>query len=196
MHLNCRNCHPFPGSTTMVRWRANCLAPCFDWHGRCGTHGRAEAMQLAIYDLVGALFAPADPAPAGSRGRLLKNPRFSATFGPDRGGGVKWVIVPTLTEYARMNLKSISLDRLVELRDRVDSTLSAKVVDHRRSLESELSKLSRFQGRAATKSAFGRGSARGVVAPKYRNPQNPSETWAGRGLKPRWLAAAIKTGCE
>jgi hypothetical protein len=34
---------------------------------------------------------------------------------------------------------------------------------------------------------------RGPVAPKYRNPENPSETWAGRGLTPRWLAAAIKT---
>jgi DNA-binding protein H-NS len=45
-----------------------------------------------------------------------------------------------------------------------------------------------------TRSALGRGGARGSVAPKYRNPQNPSETWAGRGLKPRWLAAAIKTG--
>jgi hypothetical protein len=36
--------------------------------------------------------------------------------------------------------------------------------------------------------------ARGKVAPKFRNPENPSETWAGRGLKPRWLAAAIKSG--
>jgi DNA-binding protein H-NS len=36
--------------------------------------------------------------------------------------------------------------------------------------------------------------ARGAVAPKYRNPENPAETWAGRGLKPRWLAAAIKSG--
>jgi DNA-binding protein H-NS len=34
----------------------------------------------------------------------------------------------------------------------------------------------------------------GAVPPKYRNPENESETWAGRGLKPRWLAAAIKAG--
>jgi hypothetical protein len=39
-----------------------------------------------------------------------------------------------------------------------------------------------------------RGAARGKVAPKYRNPDNPSETWAGRGLKPRSLAAALKAG--
>jgi DNA-binding protein H-NS len=36
--------------------------------------------------------------------------------------------------------------------------------------------------------------ARGPVAPKYHNPENLSETWAGRGLKPRWLAKAIKAG--
>ena len=34
------------------------------------------------------------------------------------------------------------------------------------------------------------------VAPKYRNTDNPSETWAGRGLKPRWLAAALKAGMK
>jgi len=32
------------------------------------------------------------------------------------------------------------------------------------------------------------------VAPKYRNPKNRSETWAGRGAMPRWMAAQIKAG--
>src|ERR1700737_4280631 len=32
------------------------------------------------------------------------------------------------------------------------------------------------------------------VFPKYRNPAKPSETWAGRGKKPRWLAAQLKSG--
>ncbi len=32
------------------------------------------------------------------------------------------------------------------------------------------------------------------VKPKYRNPANKSETWAGRGKQPRWLVAAIKSG--
>ncbi|MCW5705226.1 MAG: H-NS histone family protein, partial [Bradyrhizobium sp.] len=30
--------------------------------------------------------------------------------------------------------------------------------------------------------------------PKYRNSANPKETWAGRGMKPRWLTAALKSG--
>ena len=32
------------------------------------------------------------------------------------------------------------------------------------------------------------------VHPKYRNPVNPGETWAGRGKQPRWLAAQLKAG--
>ncbi|MBO9715320.1 MAG: H-NS histone family protein [Pseudoxanthomonas sp.] len=34
----------------------------------------------------------------------------------------------------------------------------------------------------------------GKVAPKYRNPENPKETWAGRGKQPRWLAAYTAKG--
>jgi DNA-binding protein H-NS len=90
-----------------------------------------------------------------------------------------------------MALKSMSIDKLVKLRDQVEAALASKVTEQRRSLESELSKLGRFQGRAGR---VGRGGARGAVAPKYRNPDNPSETWAGRGLKPRWLATALKEG--
>ena len=94
-----------------------------------------------------------------------------------------------------MALKSMSIEKLVELKDRVEATLASKVLDQRRALESELSKLGRFQdGKARGKSALGRGGARGAVAPKYRNPENPAETWAGRGLRPRWLTAAIKGG--
>jgi DNA-binding protein H-NS len=31
-------------------------------------------------------------------------------------------------------------------------------------------------------------------APQFRNPDDPSQTWAGRGLRPRWLTAHIKAG--
>jgi DNA-binding protein H-NS len=40
---------------------------------------------------------------------------------------------------------------------------------------------------------FGRGR-KGSVAIKYRDPQNPGNTWTGRGRMPRWLVAAIKGG--
>ena len=46
--------------------------------------------------------------------------------------------------------------------------------------------------KAATPSRAGR--KLGKVAPKYRNPDNPRETWAGRGKQPRWLAAYTAKG--
>lgn len=35
------------------------------------------------------------------------------------------------------------------------------------------------------------GGKKGVVAPKYRNPNGP-DTWSGRGRQPAWFAAALK----
>ena len=32
------------------------------------------------------------------------------------------------------------------------------------------------------------------VVPEYRNPDRPSETWAGRGKQPRWLVALLESG--
>ena len=93
----------------------------------------------------------------------------------------------------QVNLKSMSIDKLMDLRDQIESTIATRVAEERRSLESQLGKLSRYApGSGRAKSS--RGGPRGTVAPKYRNPENPSETWAGRGLKPRWLAGALKSG--
>ena len=42
---------------------------------------------------------------------------------------------------------------------------------------------------------FGRGrKGKGSVAVKYRDPQNPENTWTGRGRMPRWMVAATKGG--
>jgi len=38
----------------------------------------------------------------------------------------------------------------------------------------------------------GKTGKRGVVAPKYRNPEDASQTWTGRGKRPLWFAAALK----
>ena len=92
------------------------------------------------------------------------------------------------------NLKAMTVDKLTALRAQVDAELSSKVAEERRSMQEQLAKLDRLLGTGARAKVGGRGGVRGAVAPKYRNPENPEETWAGRGLKPRWLAAALKSG--
>ena len=92
-----------------------------------------------------------------------------------------------------MALKTMSIANLQTLKSQIDAAITEKVRSRRQELETELSKLAGFPGRGkATK--FGGSGRMGPVAPKYRNPENPAETWAGRGLKPRWLTAAIKGG--
>ncbi len=42
---------------------------------------------------------------------------------------------------------------------------------------------------------FGVGArAKKPVKPKYRNPDNPDETWSGRGRKPEWVKEWIDAG--
>jgi DNA-binding protein H-NS len=41
---------------------------------------------------------------------------------------------------------------------------------------------------------FRKGRSRGKVAAKYRDPNNRSNAWTGRGRMPRWMAAATKGG--
>jgi DNA-binding protein H-NS len=87
-------------------------------------------------------------------------------------------------------LASMSVEALLQLRDDIGSVLSRKAGQ----LQTQLAAL----GDGGSKKAVGhpRGSKmKGrKVAPKYRNPKNRSETWAGRGAMPRWMAAEIKKG--
>lgn len=90
-----------------------------------------------------------------------------------------------------VNLKHMDVDALLGLRRDVESAL----VERARDLQRQLGLLGEGRkrgGRSAGRS--GRTSGlRGVkVPPKYRGPGG--ETWAGRGAKPRWLAALLQEG--
>jgi DNA-binding protein H-NS len=93
----------------------------------------------------------------------------------------------------RMALKSMSVAKLKDLRGKVDAAIAERVGARRRELEMQLSELARHDPRGTRETARGRG-ARRSVAPKYRNPKDPSQTWAGRGLQPHWVRDALKSG--
>jgi DNA-binding protein H-NS len=98
------------------------------------------------------------------------------------------------TKGLKMALKSMPIAKLQDLRAQVEAAITEKLQFRRQELEAELSKLDGYSGGVRRGRPPGRGGPRGPVAPKYRNPENPAETWAGRGLKPRWLVAALKSG--
>ena len=85
------------------------------------------------------------------------------------------------------NLAKMSVEALLELRDDIAKVLSRRSEQ----LQSQLAAL----GLGDSPRGKRGGSLKGKkVAPKYRNPKNRSETWAGRGAMPRWMAAAVKAG--
>ena len=88
----------------------------------------------------------------------------------------------------------MSVEALLQLRDDIGSVLSRKAGQ----LQTQLAALGDGGWITSTKKAVGRPRGSKMkgrkVAPKYRNPKNRSETWAGRGAVPRWMAAAIKGG--
>src|SRR5262249_41864605 len=84
----------------------------------------------------------------------------------------------------KINLSGMSVEGLMDLRERVEETLHKR----RAELQQQLAALG--GGRVVR---GGRSALKGKkVPPKYRSPLG--ETWAGRGAKPRWLVAAIQRG--
>lgn len=100
----------------------------------------------------------------------------------------------------QMNLKGLSFDELLDLRERVDGYIRSLVMTIRSDLQGKLARVEELippLGRSGKVAAAvkGRKSLRGrKLPPKYRNPKKPSETWAGRGATPLWLKAQLKEG--
>jgi DNA-binding protein H-NS len=102
----------------------------------------------------------------------------------DHGGG---------TVMKRSVLEKMPIDELWELHEEVATALAAKMTAEKEVLEYRLSQLLRqFDGGQKRETSERRPYP--AVTPKFRNPDQPSETWAGRGKQPRWLTALLKSG--
>jgi DNA-binding protein H-NS len=91
----------------------------------------------------------------------------------------------------------MSVDDLLSIRDKVTELLSARIPHERRELELRLSKLRAInvEHGESEVSPMPRSKRKyPKVNPKYMNPDDPNETWSGRGHLPRWMKEAIKRG--
>jgi DNA-binding protein H-NS len=87
----------------------------------------------------------------------------------------------------KSTLETLSNEALCKLRDEIAQLLNSRA----ESLQREIDHL--IGGVSVANRARRSGTIR-KVAPKYRGPNG--ETWSGRGLKPRWLTAAMNEGKE
>src|SRR5215475_8155489 len=87
----------------------------------------------------------------------------------------------------KISLSGMTVEALMDLRERVDGLLSERCAELQEQLERMGMVGSRRVVRGGASALKGR-----KVPPKYRGPSG--ETWAGRGAKPRWLVTAIRGG--
>src|ERR1700690_234595 len=92
----------------------------------------------------------------------------------------------------RDDLNSMSVDKLWVLRSEISSVLVSKIAAEKSRLEKRLRQLKSNNRSSETVRRERRPYPQ--VFPKYRNPADPAETWAGRGKQPRWVTEQLKSG--
>lgn len=99
---------------------------------------------------------------------------------------------------AAPNVDKMSLKDLVELESRVKRAIVVAKERERAETKAKLMEIAEQSGFSVAElfGAGGRGVKGGKVAVKFRNKDNPAETWTGRGRQPKWLAAALKKGAK
>ena len=95
---------------------------------------------------------------------------------------------------ARSDLNKMSFAQLSQMEQRITRLKSEKQDEERAALRKNVTDFVKDQGFDIRDLFSSRSKGKGSVAPKYRDPDNPENTWTGRGRMPRWLAAATKGG--
>jgi DNA-binding protein H-NS len=93
-----------------------------------------------------------------------------------------------LYELSEMELENVIEDATKALREKKEAKRKetiAKIKSLAASIgvDVEISESAKDQGKKNSK-----------VPVKYQNPDNPSQTWSGRGMKPKWLQGLIDEG--
>jgi DNA-binding protein H-NS len=99
-----------------------------------------------------------------------------------------------------IDLASMSVDELWKLHEMVEAILAKKIAAEIIVLRRHLDRLSpeanavQREARKPSKAVKVERRLYPPVLPKYRNPTQPSETWAGRGKQPRWVKMQLSLG--
>jgi DNA-binding protein H-NS len=96
----------------------------------------------------------------------------------------------------KFDFDRMTVDELWHLHEQLSHVLSVRLTTEKRALEKRLAQLRNDSPSKSPDGAAGLRERRKYprVYPKYQNPNEPSETWSGRGKQPRWLTQALTTG--
>ncbi|WP_209425090.1 H-NS histone family protein [Pararhodobacter sp. SW119] len=94
-----------------------------------------------------------------------------------------------------IDLESMSLDELKKLQKDVAFEIRHFKNREKKKALAEVEEFARARGlNPADLSELVKRRTRKPAKPKYANPQDPTQTWSGRGRRPRWLDEALSKG--
>lgn len=90
----------------------------------------------------------------------------------------------------------LSLSELKDLRRKLDKAISGFEARQKKKAVEMLQNVARDHGLNISDliEAAQSGPSRGGLPPRFANPDNPEDTWSGRGRKPHWYISAIANG--
>ncbi|MCU0815438.1 MAG: H-NS histone family protein [Cypionkella sp.] len=93
------------------------------------------------------------------------------------------------------DLNALSLKELKDLQTQVSRAIATYEDRRKKEALAELEEKARAMGFSlAELTGVSTSRKRAPAAAKFANPANMSETWSGRGRKPRWFVEAINSG--
>ena len=95
-----------------------------------------------------------------------------------------------------LNLDDMNMEDLKRLRADVDEAISTSEDRRRAAALAAAQEVARQHGLELSDLMKGSKSKKAAtsIAPKYMNPADNSQTWTGRGRKPRWVEEALAAG--
>jgi len=100
---------------------------------------------------------------------------------------------------ASVNLDKMSLKELLDLEAKLEKAISNARDRERAEVKQKIEAIVQNAGFSVNELFGGNRATVGKgrqIAAKYVNPDNRSETWTGRGRKPRWLTAKLDKGAK
>jgi len=93
-----------------------------------------------------------------------------------------------------MNLENMTSAELKTLQGEVSEAIEKRLHQDRVDAKAAAEKAAEEFGFSLSELVDKPKSVKSKAAPKYKNPNDPSQTWSGRGRKPVWLIEALEAG--
>ncbi len=94
----------------------------------------------------------------------------------------------------KIDISKLSVKDLRELEKEIAQTIKQKIEEEKAALLKQMKEMAEKSGFSFGELIGEKPAKRSPVAAKYRNPKDRSQTWSGRGKRPKWVQEYIDNG--